>query len=162
MAFLRQSLSPVATEPNELDWKNGLSPDKERLVEHLSAFANYSGGGFIVFGIDNATRTALGVTQESVETIVGQLASLGRDALEPPIVIDHAVVDWEGAALLVVHVPEQPVKPVHRRGKSIEFAWVRSGGTTRKASRQEVGAMLMNSRTPRWEELRASPRLSPT
>jgi predicted HTH transcriptional regulator len=53
-------------------------------------------------------------------------------------------------------VPEQAVKPVHRRGKTIEESWVRSGGTTRKASRQEVGALMLNSATPRWEELRAS------
>lgn len=160
LAILGRSLSPVATEPNELDWKSGLSPKKERLVEHLSAFANHSGGGFIVFGIDNSTGTVRGVDQETVETIVGQLANLGREALEPAIVIDPAVVDWEGASLLIVHIPEQPVKPVHRRGKSIEHAWIRSGGTTRKASRQEIGAMLMNSRTPRWEELRASSRLA--
>lgn len=160
VAILRQSLSPVVTEPNELDWKSGLLPNKERLVEHLSAFANHSGGGFMVFGIDNSLGSVTGVTQETVETIVSQLANLGRDALEPPIVIDHAVVDWERAPILFVHVPEQPVKPVHRRGKSIEHAWVRSGGTTRSASRQEIGAMLMNSRAPRWEELRASSRLA--
>jgi len=59
----------------------------------------------------------------------------------------------------LVHIPEQAVKPVHRRGKTIEQAWVRSGCTTRKASRQEVGALMLNSATPRWEELRASPLL---
>lgn len=160
VTLLRENLSPLATEPNELDWKSGLSPNKERLAEHLSAFANHSGGGFMAFGIDNSTSTLIGVTQQAVEATVGQLANLGRDALEPPIVIDHAAIDWDGVTLLVVHIPEQSVKPVHRRGKSIEHAWVRSGGTTRKASRQEVGAMLMNSRAPRWEELRASGRLA--
>lgn len=160
VAILRRSLLPVATEPNELDWKSGLSSNKERLTEHLSAFGNQPGGGFLAFGIDDSTARIVGVTQEVVETIVNQLANLGRDALEPPIAIDHAVVDWEGVPLLLVHIPEQPVKPVHRRGKSIEHAWVRSGGTTRRASRQEVGAMLTNSRAPRWEELRASPCLA--
>jgi len=160
LAILKQSLSPVGTEPNELDWKSGLSPDKARLIEHLSAFANHTGGGFLVFGVSNSTGYVTSVTQEQVETIVGQLANLGRDALEPPIVIDHAVADWEGTPIFVVHVLEQPVKPVHRRGKSIEHAWLRSGGTTRKASRQEIGAMLINSRTPRWEELRASSLLT--
>jgi len=160
VAILRQNLSPVATEPNELDWKSGMSSIKKRLVEHLSAFANHSGGGFMAFGIDNSTGTVVGATQQAVEATVGQLANLGRDALEPPIVIDHAAIDWNGVSLLVVHIPEQPVKPVHRRGKSIEHTWIRSGGTTRKASRQEIGAMLMNSRAPRWEELRASGRLA--
>lgn len=57
---------------------------------------------------------------------------------------------------LLVRIPEQSVKPVHRRGKSIEEAWVRSGGTTRRASRQEIGALMLHSATPRWEDLRAS------
>lgn len=161
-ALLLQSLAPVATEINELDWKSGLSANKERLVEHLSAFSNYAGGGFLTFGIHNSSGRITGVTQEQVEKIVGQLASLGREGVEPPIVLDHAVVPWEGTSLLIVQVPEQSVKPVHKRGKSIEHAWVRSGGTTRRASRQEIGGMLMNSRTPCWEEVRASSRLSAT
>jgi ATP-dependent DNA helicase RecG len=37
--------------------------------------------------------------------------------------------------------------------------WIRSGGTTRKASRQETGALMLNSAPARWEELRASPLL---
>lgn len=160
LALLRQSLAPLAIEPNELDWKSGLSPNKERLVEHLSAFSNYPGGGFLIFGINNANSESIGVGQEQVEKIVGQLSNLGREGVEPPIVLDHAVVPWETVSLLLVQVPEKSIKPVHKRGKSIEHAWVRSGGTTRAASRQEVGAMMMNSRTPRWEDLRASSRLS--
>jgi len=119
LAILKQSLSPVGTEPNELDWKSGMSPNKERLIAHLSAFANHTGGGFLVFGIDNSTGSVTGVAQKDVEPIVGQLTNLGREALEPPIVIDHTVADWEGTPILVVYIPEQQVKPVHRRGKSI-------------------------------------------
>ncbi|MEG7031829.1 hypothetical protein V2A23_33950, partial [Pseudomonas aeruginosa] len=82
-------------------------------------------------------------------SIVGQLSNLGRDAIEPPLALDHAVAETAaGVPLLLVRIPELPVKPAHRRGKSIEEAWVRSGGTTRKASRQEIGALLMNSSTP--------------
>lgn len=64
--------------------------------------------------------------------------------------------DVPGAAL----IPELAVKPAHRRGKSIEESWIRSGGSTRKASRQEIGALLMNSSNQCWEELRASPLLA--
>jgi predicted HTH transcriptional regulator len=76
--------------------------------------------------------------------------------VEPPIAIDHRVVDYQGVPILFVHVPENSVKPVHRRGKSVEEAWIRSCGTTRKASRQEVGALMLNSLVPQWETLRAS------
>jgi len=159
-SILRHALSPIPTEPNELDWKSGLSPQKQRLTEHLSAFANHPAGGFLVFGTDSSTATILGVSPNQASDITGRLANLGRDALEPPVTIDHAVMDWDGASLLFVHIPEQPVKPVHLRGKDLQHAWIRSGGTTRKASHQDIGALMLNSRTPRWENLRACTRLS--
>lgn len=80
--------------------------------------------------------------------------------MEPPLAIEHAVETFQGMPVLLVHVPEQPVKPAHRRGRPLDETWVRSGGSTRKASRQEVGALMLDSRTPRWEQQRASPMLA--
>lgn len=152
---LEQSLNPLPHEVNELDWKVSLSDHKDRLAEHLMAFANYPNGGSLVFGVADSGQL-VGIDQTAVAQIANTLANIGRDAVEPPLALDHAVVDFKGVPVLLVHVPEQGVKPVHRRGKTIEESWVRSGGTTRKASRQEVGALMLNSATPRWEELRAS------
>lgn len=155
---LEASLQPLPHEVNELDWKARLSDHKERLAEHLMAFANHPNGGALAFGVDN-NGTPTGVSAADVAQATNTLANLGRDAVEPPLAIDHAAVEFQGVAVLLVRVPEQAVKPVHRRGKSIEETWVRSGGTTRKASRQEVGALMLHSATPQWEELRASPLL---
>lgn len=109
----------------------------------------------MVYGID-ATGTPRGVDAKAVESTINQLANLGRQGLEPPVALDHAVEEYESARLLFVHVPESSVKPTHLRGKNLEHAFIRSGGTTRVASRQEIGTMMLNSRTPRWEELHAS------
>jgi len=46
--LLKASLEPPRHELNELDWKAALSTDKKRLTEHLSEFANQSGGGFML------------------------------------------------------------------------------------------------------------------
>ena len=159
--LLKESLEPPKHELNELDWKTVLSPDKKRLTEHLSALSNQPGGGYLVFGVDS-TGTPAGVDEQTVETTVNQLANLGRAALDPPVALDHAVEDYDSARLLIVHVPESAVKPVHLRGKGLEEAFIRSGGTTRKASRQEIGTLMLNSRTPRWEELHASVLLPDT
>lgn len=156
---LAESLAPVPHEVNELDWKARLSENSARLAEHLLAFANHPGGGTLVFGVDDDGKLH-GIDAAEVASTVGTLTNLGRDAVEPALALDHAVVDFQGVSLLLVHVSEQSVKPVHRRGKSIEEAWVRSGGTTRKASRQEVGALMLHSATPCWEDLRASPLVS--
>lgn len=153
---LAETLTPLPHELNELDWKTQLSTHKDRLAEHLMAFGNHPNGGTLVFGI-NDDGVPIGVDAEGVEQITNTLANLGRDAVDPPLAIDHAVVTYKSVPVLLVRVPEQATKPVHRRGKTIEEAWIRSGGTTRKASRQDVGGMLMNSSAPRWEELRASP-----
>ena len=155
---LQESLLPIPHEVNELDWKTRLTDNNERLAEHLMAFANHPSGGTLVFGVNN-DGVPVGIGAEALNKIINTLANLGRDAVEPPLALDHAAIEYRGVTVLLVRVPEQPVKPVHRRGKTIEATWIRSGGTTRKASRQDVGSMMLNSAAPRWEALRASPLL---
>lgn len=155
LALLGGGLEPPRHELNELDWKAALSADKKRLAEHLSALSNYPGGGFLVYGVDNS-GTPIGIADADIEVVINQLANLGRSAVEPPLALDHAVENYGDVRLLFVHVPESPVKPAHIRGKGLEYAFIRSGGTTRLASRQEIGTLMLHSRTPRWEELRAS------
>jgi predicted HTH transcriptional regulator len=156
----RVSQEAVPHELNELDWKASLSMNKERLTEHLCAFANLPDGGFMVFGVGNEGKP-VGVGQDQIDGICNMLANLGREAVDPPLQLHHGVEMLDGVPLLFVHIPEQAHKPVHRRGKSIEESWIRSGGTTRKASRAEIGALMLHSSAPRWEELRASPLLRP-
>ncbi len=153
--LLAATLEPPKHELNEIDWKAALSPDKKRLSEHLSAFANYSGGGFLVYGVD-PSGIPKGLDAQEVETTINQLANLGRKAIDPPVCLDHSVVEYENAKLLFVCIPESAVKPVHIRGKGLEDSFVRSGGTTRSASRNDIGAMMLHSKTPRWEELHAT------
>lgn len=161
VATLEASLGSVPHELNELDWKHSLSPKKDRLAQHLSAFANHPNGGVMVFGVDEQTGALRGIGQAESESIIGQLANLGRESVEPPVTLDHAIVNFCGVALLFILTKESKIKPVHLRGKPLDHCYIRSGGSTRKASRQEVGALLLNSRSPRWEELRATTLLRP-
>jgi len=158
-ALLASSLEKPKHEHNELDWKVGLSSDKKRLAEHLSALANFPGGGFLVYGVNDAGDLN-GVNSAEIEAIVNTLANIGRESLDPPISLDYATEYYEGIPLLIVHVAESDIKPVHIRGKGLDDAFIRSAGTTRKASRSEVGTFMLNSRMPCWEELRATTLLS--
>lgn len=157
---LEASLYPLPHELNELDWKQALSPDKRRLAEHLSAFANLEGGGFLVFGVDNSEGNLVGINPPDASRISNQLANLARSAIEPPQALDHAVVDFKETSLLFVHIPESAAKPVQIRGGSVEDSFIRSNGTTRRSSRHELASMMLNSRPPRWEELHASGELA--
>lgn len=154
-ALLDASLGDPRHELNELDWKVDSSSKGHRTAEHLCALSNLPGGGFLVFGVNNDGKP-VGVDSTQVADIVGKLSNIGRQNVEPPIAIEHAVDVYREASLLFVRIPESPTKPVHIRGKALDETFIRSGGTTRRASRQDVGNLLLNSRTPRWEELHAS------
>jgi len=159
-AYLDKSLGVIPSELNEIDWKESLSPNNAKLCKHISAFANLPGGGFLAFGIDNKTANVLGVTRDDADAIVEKLASLCRDGVDPLVSIDHSIETFREKELLFVYIKESAVKPVHLTGKTIEDSFIRSGGTTRKASRQDVGSLMLNSKTPTWEELHASKLLN--
>lgn len=160
ISYLDKSLGKVPSELNEIDWKETLSPKNDKLCQHISAFANMPGGGFLVFGINNKTASIIGIERKEADNTVERLASLCRDGVDPLVKIDHSIETFRGEELLFVYILESAVKPVHISGKTIEDSFIRSGGTTRKASRADVGALMLNSKTPTWEELHASKLLN--
>ncbi len=158
--LLELSLKPFPQELNELDWKLTISQKGDKLAKHLSAFANNPDGGYLVFGIENKTGKPVGTTQEDSNKIVERLASIARESLVPEVALDHAIITYQEIPLLLVWVKESSNKPVQLTGKSIEESFVRVGGTTRKASRQELGTLMLNSKPLIWETLRASDMLT--
>ncbi|WP_373709214.1 ATP-binding protein [Kaistella sp.] len=160
LEYLKKSLGKVAVELNELDWKESLSPNNAKLCQHISAFANMPGGGFIVFGIKNDTKEVIGVSTDDATSIVDKFASLCRDGVEPLVSIDYSIEKYQDKDILIIYIKESAIKPVFLHGKTLEDSFIRSGGSSRKASRPEVGAMMLNSKSPTWEELHASKLLS--
>ena len=154
--YLKKSLEPIPQELNELDWKEMLSSNKERLAQHISAFANHAGGGYLVFGIENSTAEIKGISREDVNTIVDKLSNIGRNKLEPAVSINHSIENWDNVPLLFIHIKESAIKPVYIKSKNIEFSFIRSGATTRQASRHDIGSLMLNSKIPVYEELHAS------
>ena len=133
VTILEHSLNPVPMELNELDWKESLSPNHEKLTRHLSAFSNLPGGGFMVFGVKDSTGKLNEVTQNEVSEIVKKLSNLGKD-LFSPLRIEHAIVTFQNVPLLFVYITESAIKPVYIKNNELEDTYIRSGGTTRKAS----------------------------
>ena len=144
----------------KLDWKLTISQKSNKLAKHLSAFANNTDGGYLVFGIEDKSGALIGVNQADSNEIVERLANVARDALSPEVILDHATVNYQEVPLLLIRIKESRVKPVQLKGKSIEESFVRVGGTTRKSSRQELGSLMLNSKPLTWEVLRASDLLT--
>ena len=118
LSILEDSLYPVATELNELDWKSGLSCKTERLAQHLCAFSNLKGGGLLVFGVNN-DATLFSVSKDECDEIIQRLGNIAKNNLSISVSIEHWTTEYKGHSLLFIHIPEQIDKPTHLRGKEI-------------------------------------------
>jgi predicted HTH transcriptional regulator len=142
--YLKDSLSPVPTELNEIDWKSSLSPKTDRLAQHLCAFSNLEGGGFLVYGVNN-DATLFSVTKEQADEIVKTLGNIALHNLSQSVQIQHNTIEYSGNALLFVYIPEQTEKPIYLRGKTIYDSYHRSAGQTVKMSKEAVKFMISAS-----------------
>lgn len=154
--LLNQSLGNIPQELNELDWKESLTANIDKFNRHLSAFANYPGGGFLVFGVNDKTGQVIGVNAEDVKKILTKVGEYARNNVEPPVLIDHSIKTFKEKDILIIFIQESATKPVHIAHKSIEECYIRSSCSTRKASRQELGGLMLNSKLPVYEELHAT------
>ena len=150
LILLDKSLKPVPQELNEIDWKGGLSDDKERLAQHICAFSNLLGGGILVYGVNNDS-SFVGMTQEQIELIVNRLDNIAQNRMFTPIQLDHEVMEYDGHALLFVYIPEFREKPMYLRGSDIYNSYIRSAGHTVRASRQQVRQMIADSEGVSYE-----------
>ncbi len=158
-SYLKKSLNPLPQELNEIDWKVDISEKGDRVARHLSAFSNYSSGGFIVFGVDN-DGYKIGVDNTICTDIIKKMGNIARENLEPSIVLDHCVLEIENKNLLFFYIQEAQNKPVYLRGSTIEESYTRSAGQTRKMNRQEIALVISNSSNLTFETKLATEALS--
>jgi predicted HTH transcriptional regulator len=142
--YLKNSLFPIPVELNEIDWKSGLSPKTDRLAQHLCAFANQKGGGFLVYGV-NDDASMFSVTKADADTVIKKLGNIALNNLSQSIQIQHDTIEFEGNALLFFHIPEQMEKPVYPREKTLYDSYQRSAGQSVKMSKEAVKFMISAS-----------------
>jgi len=152
--LLAKSLKTIPNELNELDWKSDLSTKTERLAQHLSAFANQFGGGFMVYGVDN-NGIPFNLDKERVDLITSTLGNIARHNLEPSVILDHLIFEYEGENLLAIYIGESGIKPVHLKNKDIYHSYIRIAGQTRKMSKSEIKRFIASSSNIHFEEQNA-------
>ncbi len=155
---LEESIAPLPQELNELDWKVNLSEKSKRLSEHLSAFANYDGGGFIVFGVDNGK--IIGVNNDDCTKIIRTIGNIARQNLSPPIIIDHIIEEYQNKKLIFIKIEQSKNRPVHLRNGSVYDSFIRSAGQTRKMEKSEITSLISKSQGIDFEDGIAETNLS--
>lgn len=111
----------------------------DKIARELIAFANTS-GGYLLIGVDD-DRKIIGVDSEKHE-----LAQIGVAAalIEPPLDLVTEVVEIEWKDVVVIHVPNSPLKPHRLRGESADErphdrkAYIRQGENSVAAGREMV------------------------
>jgi predicted HTH transcriptional regulator len=157
--LLQRSIHPVSSELNELDWKSALSDKSERLAQHLSAFANTPGGGFLVFGISDSGIPE-GITKQEGDEIIHKLGNIARHNMAQPLALEHCWTELNGKSVLGVQIPEGTEKPVYPRGGTVYDSYKRSAGQTVKMSRHEVKQLIAKTHGISFEEQIAAAGLS--
>lgn len=116
-------------------------------MESITAFANTEGGCVLV-GVSNKGKIVGVVTnEESVQQWVNEIKS----KTEPAILVDAERYEIEGKAVVMLSVPEYPVKPIALQGRFYK----RIGNSNHLLSATEIANLSMLSLQVSWDSFPA-------
>lgn len=128
-------------------FENGaiIEPNKDKMAHELAAFANGKGGRLIV-GVEDKTRTVIGIASELVSKTEEWLVNISQQSIHPPVDIDTHLVEIPNAegelkTLIVVDIARSIM--VH----SSAGRYYRRIGSTKQEMKPEVLARLFQQRS---------------
>jgi len=92
-------------EGPQIDFKHAIS-NLPKIAKSIAAFAN-SKGGYLIIGIDD-NKDILGT---EIEAEKYQLNKATQNYCRPLVALDHHVLNYKGANLLIADIPESTSKP---------------------------------------------------
>jgi ATP-dependent DNA helicase RecG len=122
------------------------------LFKPLSAFANRSGGGVLLFGLDEDAGfrvVGVGNPRKLQEDLSGLAAQM-----EPPLRPSFSVEELDGGIVVAVEVPEisYDQKPSYHRPHGLhEGSFIRVGNSTRRMSDYEIYSFISSRTQPKFD-----------
>lgn len=114
-------------ESEMLEFKPSFNQD---VIETAAAFAN-TRGGRILIGVSNSGESLdASFSEEALRDFVNRISN----ATEPSVIPDAEKVSLDRGDVVVLRVPEYPLKPISVRGRCFK----RSGSTTRQMTPSEI------------------------
>jgi ATP-dependent DNA helicase RecG len=135
----------------EVEVKHAAGGFPQTVAPTVSAFANTPGGGLLLFGLDEGAGFAATGVYDAV-ACKAALASLARQALDPPVTFAAETVVFEGAQLVVAEIHEAPSTSKPVRVGDTERAYLRANDGDYELSQVEEQAFLANRATPRFDQ----------
>jgi len=140
-------------EDATVEAKKARSKLPKRLYEALSAFANRTGGGAIIFGLDESQGYAVKGVRDA-QQIQTELADIASEMV-PPLRLEPCVVEVEGQQVIVTEVPECPYnqKPCHFGPAGLNSgSYIRVGNTNRRMTDYEIFTFVTGRDQPTFDE----------
>ncbi|GAB3267101.1 hypothetical protein GCM10027456_51720 [Kineosporia babensis] len=150
LAVLVADLRQEGSDTPAVEVKRASNGFPESLSPTMSAFANTPGGGTVLFGLDEkAGFAAVGVYDTAA--CKSALAAKSRQALDPPVTFESWDLTFEGAAVLVVKIHEQPAHGKPCRVIASGKAYLRAYDGDYELSQVEEQAFIANRSTPGFD-----------
>jgi len=154
---LKQLISEVQKRQSEFDHvevKAARGGTPRRLYEPLSAFANRTGGGVLLFGLDESKDfTVVGVGD--AHRLQEDITSLASADMEPALRPQFMVDEIEDDTVVAVEIEEAPAaqKPCFYKQAGLpKGAYLRVGNTNRQMTEYEVFGYLSGRGQPTHDE----------
>jgi len=139
---LLRDLQTRRSELDDVEVKAANRGTPERMYETISAFANRTGGGMMVFGLEDKTFQPIGVFNP--DQLQRDLAAEASE-MEPPVRLEFQSFVMEPHVIVVVQVPETDpqYKPCYYKPRGLTGgAYVRVGDGDRHMTEYEVYTYL--------------------
>lgn len=118
-------------ESKNIEFKVQLPDDSKKYMKTIVAYANTSGGKIII-GIDDITRSIVGVEPSSVFQIMDKIANAVSDMCAPQIVPDVTFQTIEGKCIVQIEIYPGQNRPYYIRSMGKENGtYIRVAGTSR-------------------------------
>src|SRR5262245_13602281 len=154
---VRQLIADVQKRQSELasvEVKAARGGTPRRLYEPLSAFANRTGGGVLLFGLDESRDFSI-VGVGDAHRLQEEITHLASSDMEPALRPHFLVDEIEGETVVAVEVDEVPAaqKPCFYKQSGLpKGAYLRVGNTNRQMTEYEVFGYLSSRGQPTYDE----------
>ncbi|WP_138310446.1 MULTISPECIES: ATP-binding protein [unclassified Clostridium] len=140
-------------ESKNVEFKSELPKRSDKYMKSIIAFSNTSGGKLMI-GIDDKTRTIIGVDKEAVFYIMDSIANGISDCCEPQIIPDITFQTIDGKCIVIVEIYPGANRPYYLKhiGKE-KGTYLRVAGTSRPADQYKIKELELEGLNLSWDEL---------
>ena len=131
----------LAGESKNLEFKIQRPKDSTKYMKSVVAFANGQGGQ-IVFGVDDKTRTVVGIPKKQAFAEADAITTAISDSCEPVIIPDVYLQTLEDKTIIIVDIAPGKQRPYYIKSMGIrDGVFIRVSGTSRPADRDLAAEM---------------------